>query len=99
MLVPSSCFRLDRGFVFSCVRLTCRTGRKYKPRVVPTINDLFTLEGRVAIVTGGSRGLGQEMAEGLAEAGCALMLCARRDEWLTPTVKEFRGRGFKVEGL
>jgi NAD(P)-dependent dehydrogenase (short-subunit alcohol dehydrogenase family) len=80
-------------------RLTGSAGRKYKPRVVPTINDLFTLSGRVAIVTGGSRGLGQEMAEGLAEAGCALMLCARRDEWLTPAVNEFRGRGFTVEGL
>ena len=58
---------------------------------MPNINDLFKLDGRVAIVTGGSRGLGQEMAEGLAEAGCSLMLCARRDEWLTPTVNEWRG--------
>src|SRR5499427_4809589 len=38
------------------------------------------------------------MAEGLAEAGAALMLCARRDEWLTPTVTELRARGFRVEG-
>ena len=35
---------------------------------MPTIHQLFDLTGRVAIVTGGSRGLGQEMAEGLAEA-------------------------------
>jgi gluconate 5-dehydrogenase len=66
---------------------------------VPTINELFNLIGRVAIVTGGSRGLGQEMAEGLAEAGASLMLCARRDEWLTPTVEAFRARGFTVEGM
>jgi gluconate 5-dehydrogenase len=59
---------------------------------------LFSLAGRTAIVTGGSRGLGQEMAEGLAEAGAALMLCARRDEWLTPTVDAMRARGFKAEG-
>ena len=65
---------------------------------MPTIHDLFDLTGRVAIVTGGSRGLGQEMAEGLAEAGARLMLCARRQEWLTPTVEEMRGRGFTVEG-
>jgi len=66
---------------------------------VPTINELFNLKDRVAIVTGGSRGLGQEMAEGLAEAGASLMLCARRDEWLAPTVDAFRARGFTVEGM
>jgi gluconate 5-dehydrogenase len=71
---------------------------KYKPANVPTISQLFDLTGRVAIVTGGSRGLGQEMAEGLAEAGARLVLCARREEWLTPTVAEMRGRGFQVEG-
>ena len=68
-----------------------RAAEKYKPDNVPTINELFQLTGRVAIVTGGSRGLGQEMAEGLAEAGAALMLCARREEWLTPTVDAMRG--------
>jgi gluconate 5-dehydrogenase len=64
---------------------------------VATINELFSLQGRVAIVTGGSRGLGEEIAEGLAEAGATLMLCARRDEWLAPAVKELRSRGFTVE--
>jgi gluconate 5-dehydrogenase len=64
---------------------------------VSTIHQLFDLSGRVAIVTGGSRGLGQEIAEGLAEAGAKLMLCARRDEWLAPAVKEFRARGVAVE--
>jgi len=63
------------------------------------IKQLFDLSGRVAIVTGGSRGLGKEMAEGLAEAGAALMLCARREEWLWPTVEEFRSKGFKAEGI
>jgi gluconate 5-dehydrogenase len=66
---------------------------------VPTINELFSLRDRVAIVTGGSRGLGLEMAEGLAEAGAALMLCARREQWLTPAVEAMRGRGFRVEGM
>jgi NAD(P)-dependent dehydrogenase (short-subunit alcohol dehydrogenase family) len=65
---------------------------------VPTINELFRLDGRIAVVTGGSRGIGQEMAEGLAEAGASLMLCARREEWLTPTVANMRKHGFKVEG-
>ena len=65
---------------------------------MPTINELFRLDGRIAIVTGGSRGIGQEMAEGLAEAGASLMLCARREEWLTPTVAKMRTQGFTVEG-
>ena len=71
----------------------------YKRARMPSIRDLFDLSGRVAIVTGGSRGLGEEMAEGLAEAGAALMLCARRQEWLAPTVDKFRHAGFRVEGV
>jgi NAD(P)-dependent dehydrogenase (short-subunit alcohol dehydrogenase family) len=63
-----------------------------------TLKELFDLSGKVALVTGGSRGLGQEMAEGLAEAGASLMLLARREQWLTPTIDEFRERGFKCEG-
>ena len=62
------------------------------------IKDLFDLTGKTAIVTGGSRGIGVEMAEGLAEAGANLMLCARREERLNETVEEFRGKGFTVEG-
>ena len=64
-----------------------------------SIQDLFKLSGRVAIVTGGSRGLGEEIAEGFAEAGAALVLCARREEWLTPTVERFRKEGVRVEGV
>jgi NAD(P)-dependent dehydrogenase (short-subunit alcohol dehydrogenase family) len=63
-----------------------------------SIKELFDLSGKTAIVTGGSRGLGREMAEGLAEAGASLMLCARRAEWLDETLEEFRARGFRVEG-
>jgi gluconate 5-dehydrogenase len=65
---------------------------------VTTIQRLFDLTGRVAIVTGGSRGLGHEFAEGLAEAGASIMLCARREQWLTPGIEELRARGFRVEG-
>lgn len=60
--------------------------------------ELFDLTGKTAIVTGGSRGIGKEMAEGLAEAGANLMLCARRQEWLDETVNEFEARGFNVVG-
>ena len=79
--------------------MTPGAAEKYKPDNVPSLSELFQLKNRVAIVTGGSRGLGQEMAEGLAEAGASLMLCARRDEWLTPSVEAMRARGFTVEGM
>lgn len=62
------------------------------------VKELFDLTGKTAIVTGGSRGIGKEMAEALAEAGASIMLCARRAEWLEDTVNEFAARGFNVAG-
>jgi NAD(P)-dependent dehydrogenase (short-subunit alcohol dehydrogenase family) len=59
-----------------------------------SIEELFSLKGRVAIVTGASRGLGKEAAEGLAEAGAKIVLAARREQWLEPTAEEFRKRRF-----
>lgn len=39
------------------------------------------------------------MAEGLAEAGASLMLCARRESWLDPTLEAFRAQGVPVDGM
>lgn len=44
------------------------------------ITELFSLENKVAIITGGSRGLGLMMAEGFAEAGATLVICSRNIE-------------------
>lgn len=62
------------------------------------VTELFDLTGKTAIVTGGSRGIGKEMAQALAEGGANLMLCARRAEWLEETVREFEEKGFNVAG-
>ncbi len=65
---------------------------------MPDVNSLFDLTGRVALITGGSRGLGLEMAQGLAEAGAATFLVARREQWLKPAVEGMQKRGFRCEG-
>lgn len=44
------------------------------------VKQLFNLTGRVAIVSGGSMGLGLQLAEGLAEMGANLAICARKKE-------------------
>jgi NAD(P)-dependent dehydrogenase (short-subunit alcohol dehydrogenase family) len=62
------------------------------------LKNLFDLTGKIALVTGGSRGLGEEMAEGLAEAGAFLMLLARREQWLTPTIDNMKQKGFQCQG-
>ncbi|GAB1433897.1 hypothetical protein MASR2M32_01040 [Sphaerotilus sulfidivorans] len=46
------------------------------------INQLFDLTGRIALVTGGSRGLGLQIAEALGDAGARLMLTARKADEL-----------------
>lgn len=62
------------------------------------VRDLFNLSGKTALITGGSRGIGKEMAEALAESGASLMICARRSDWLDETVAEFEAAGYHAAG-
>jgi gluconate 5-dehydrogenase len=63
------------------------------------VRDLFDLAGKVAIVTGGSRGLGKEMAIALGEAGARVTITARREQWLTPAYDELTGMGIECLAL
>ena len=60
------------------------------------VRELFDLTGRVAIVTGGSIGLGRRMAAGLAEMGANLVLCARKAERCQQAAEELRQLGVKA---
>jgi NAD(P)-dependent dehydrogenase (short-subunit alcohol dehydrogenase family) len=64
--------------------------------VSANVRELFDLTGKVAIVTGGSRGLGLEIAEGLAEAGASVAITGRRRQWLDPAEETLRERGGDV---
>jgi NAD(P)-dependent dehydrogenase (short-subunit alcohol dehydrogenase family) len=57
------------------------------------------LDGRVAVVTGASKGLGKQMAEALAEAGATVVLVARSGELLEGVRAEITGRGGKAHAF
>jgi NAD(P)-dependent dehydrogenase (short-subunit alcohol dehydrogenase family) len=63
------------------------------------VRQLFDLSGRVAIVTGGSIGLGRQMAEGLAEMGAHIVLCARKQERCQQAAEELLQLGVKAIAL
>ncbi len=56
------------------------------------------LEGKVAMITGGSRGLGRQAALALAREGCKVSICARGSDTLDATVAEFTGLGYHAHG-
>ncbi len=55
--------------------------------------DLFRVDGRRALVTGASRGLGRSMALALADAGADVIITGRTQETLDKAAREIRGRG------
>ena len=57
------------------------------------LSDLFSLEGRVAVVTGGSSGIGRAIATALARAGARVVVIARREPELAATVAELTAFG------
>ncbi|MFY9909306.1 MAG: SDR family oxidoreductase [Candidatus Sulfotelmatobacter sp.] len=63
------------------------------------VKQLFDLTGQVAIVSGGSMGLGRQMAEGLAEMGTNLVLCARKKARCEQTAEELRAQGVQALAL
>ena len=64
-----------------------------------TIQQLFDLTGKTALVTGGSRGLGLQMAHALGEAGAKIMLSSRKADDLVASAAELKAAGIDVDWI
>jgi NAD(P)-dependent dehydrogenase (short-subunit alcohol dehydrogenase family) len=64
-----------------------------------TVQQLFDLTGQVALVTGGSRGLGLQIAQALGEAGAKIMLSARKTDELELAVAQLQAAGIDARWI
>jgi gluconate 5-dehydrogenase len=63
------------------------------------VQALHDLTGRTALVTGGSRALGLQMARALGEAGARVLITARKPDELAEAVADLRARGIEADSL
>lgn len=77
----------------------CETPHTIVDSAKVSVFDRFRLDGKRAFVTGGSRGLGREIALALAEAGADVMIVGRDESSLQQTADDLRSRGVRAEFL
>ncbi len=61
--------------------------------------DRFRLDGKVAVITGGGRGIGEGIALGMAEAGADIVVAARRSEEIEAVADKVRALGRRAEAV
>ena len=79
-------------------RSDCRL-RRLLPASPAMASPLFDLSGRVAVITGISRGIGRALAHGFAEAGAIVVGCARSYEAAERTAEQIRAKGGEALGV
>ncbi len=63
------------------------------------IQPLFQLDGKVALITGASKGIGEAMARGLAEFGAKVVVSSRKQEAVDAVAEAFRADGLEATGI
>ena len=63
------------------------------------VRALFDLSGRVAVVTGGTRGIGRAVAEGFAAAGASVVVVSRKEDACKQTEADLRAMGYSAIGI
>jgi NAD(P)-dependent dehydrogenase (short-subunit alcohol dehydrogenase family) len=64
-----------------------------------TVQQLFDLKGKTALITGGSRGLGLQIAEALGEQGARLVISARKSDELQAAQAHLQARGIEADWI
>ncbi|MFD2562019.1 SDR family NAD(P)-dependent oxidoreductase [Aquimarina rubra] len=64
-----------------------------------SIKQSFNLEGKVAIITGSSKGIGKSIAQGLAEHGAKVVISSRNQEAVDEVAAEFKAAGLEAVGI
>src|SRR5690606_17817121 len=67
--------------------------------IIMSVMQLFDLTGKVALITGGTKGLGLQMAEALGEQGAKIFINARNPAEVEAVVAQLNARGIEAGGI